>query len=1540
MNDNFKYYGFYGRKGNTNLPNYRASRQKASSDPQVNYKEFGVYVHTENRTIIEHLNKEYKDGNTTNGEHYPDVPNLTFMPIDGLPINEKDEVQELITSFYSLYLDASKQKISWGKLHAFGREYMYSGYDSELSKEIVDLYADEAEKEFNSKNNFLKNDFFKSLKIQKSRKCDNVHNVKNTVLNNDTRDSVGKEVILEDLLIKKNEQQLILGDLTEIKKYDNNPKTYLDPWLYRWTEFGFLVWNIMINKATVKCILDHSTALFPIQIVLSTNPNYLLYDQIDNDEINIKYIGYFIARINFEELEKPTIVVPECDRLYDTTFDKIHDTKQKYFVIFVFKNNTGNKVTEKYLLTDFRLQRIHFGNLTRSKKVLFIEIQQLMCSMLNEDETIKTTEPTEQIIKTTEPTEPTDKTIKTTEPTEPKQPIKTTGKTFTYLLSEYKYKKPQKINDICRSQEENKIILKILKETQVPEKQKLKLELELELELELKLELNLESITINNEILEILEEINKLIDRPNKDKEDKEEKKDKEEKELNDKLKIWYYIKKKTPKEQKELKEIWKKKENNKCYETWLDDETIKILDDNNIELVSESKSYNIFLAKKDINDIEKELIERVEGKDLFIGQKVVKVLKGTAKFENLTISEPLPDGKTKDYILFKCHFKWSEILNKKDKKLDKKYGHKKRFVIKHGDLNLIDNSKYSRDDPEYFNSKQYYEKELCIKGTCILDRDYITQTYNNIKYYNKNIHIPSNYLQYLEKYKKILNISDDTILEYIYNSLKKQSLQIKDNLEASEKINFINELNQIIEDNEQYTNTQKKLIEFEKQFNELIKKYSKSPDQPPVQPPDQPPVQPPDQPSVQPPDQPHVQLPDQPHVQLPDQPPVQPPDQPHVQLPDQPSDQPPDKKIVQYGGSNSINKIYKLIKKIKLFKYNLKHIILSNNSLYLDYIKLYSNIGLNLFHILNINNNNNNYKKYLSIDNYIYTYFLSFIPLIQHIKKGNILIFSNNINILLILDYYLNINIYSSITLVLIDIHIKSLIFFKNNITKFKNKDKIKIYYIGNILNNELINNIINFFPNTKFSNIIFDIFNNNKQIFYNILSIKICKELLINNGSFIQYSKIPDIKDNLIYLYYFIFKCFNYNIFDTHTYKFFEDNMYSLIYHKNFNYILNDEEENIINNLLNTDILQKTNFLKNITVDTLFIDYIYIKYLNIYYTLKNSAQKIFKKSYNILENKTIEQQGGYQINNTSILDGYNYKYTCTFLEKQLFLLHLNCLTKVYLYENKNLDNFYIYYDDILPADDNEYYRYYQDILKNMFKQLTWTNQYDKSKECIFISNNLDMYHKIKPKYALMDLKPDTDTDNNFFDGEILYTLYPFSNTDFKILVKEYNKIKKYSDNIFQELLDNNKFFSLCYNYDIYNINKVIPIKYLKLIPGYTDNLECILEYKILYNYFYCIHNITDHTIIMNKLFDITIDNENNIKYWINCTLNKFKNAENETDIMFKNIVKLNIEQHAKHQIQLLNDYGSEVLNKQKISKAIKILEKYASDRVYIQIL
>lgn len=1212
MDDNLKYYGFYGRKGNTDNINYRKN-YIPSIDPQVNNKEFGVYVHDFFEEIPKHLNYQYNISGKY-GKHYGNINNLTFIPIDSLSEKEKNKVQSLINVCYSFYIDDSNTKISWSKLHALGREYMYSGYNSELSKTIMDLIAEEANI-IADKINDISDSKYNLLKIQSKRKCDNIHNIHNIDKKEDVSHNYNK-IILEDYFINQNEKQLILGfgRNNDIQQYKNNPKIFNDPWLSRSSELGFYVWNIMINKATIKCILDNNPILFPIQIILSTNPNYLFYEQIEKSN-NIKYIGYFIARINLDKLENTQIIDPECERLYDYTFNKIQDSKEQYFVIFIFKNEDKNIKydIDRYILTDFRMQRIHWGDLTRSKRVLFIEIEQLMCSLLYE-------------------------------------------KTYFYLLSEYETGEMNNIIQKCNSQNE---------------------------------------------------EITNVINN---------------------------------------------KKNNKDCFEAWLHSSTFKLLNNNKIKL--KGQSYNIFVSKKKIEDIQKELENKIQC-----------FLPVNKDFKHLLITEKIDNDTVKEYILFPCHFKWETIINTNN---DKKYGNKKTFVLKHGYLDLVNDDNLTRNNPKYFDSEQYYKKELCINNNCIFNRDYIMHSIKHINLFNNNnISNPSNYNE------------------------------IKNNL------------------------------------------------------------------------------------------------------------------IQQNGGYKDFNSLIKIFNKIKLYKQNFKNIILSNKSLYLDNKEIYNRyLGFNIMHIFD--NNINTTDIYSNTSNYINNN-LFFLPLMQHIINGNILIISNNINVLVILDKYLNINI-SNITLVLVNININNLINIYS--IKFINKDKINIYYFGNLIKVELINNIINFFFNIKFANIILDIVDNNNQIFYNILGIKICKKLLNYKGSYIQFNKIPDPKDNLIYLYYFIFKCFRYNYYENHTNYLLKDNMYSLIYHKIFEYNLNDEEEIIIDQLLNNNSI---NLSSKISFHKLFIDFIYIKYLSMFYNLENYAEKIFKISYNIIENKINEQSGGYIINNNL---NVNTKYTCTFLDKQLFLLHLNLLTKVCLYENKKLDDFYIYYD-------NNHYGYYQDILKHMFQNITWKNYYDKTKKCIFISNNIHFYHKIKPKYALVDFKP--DANNNFFDGEILYTLYPFSNNNFKILLCEYNKIKQYSYNVFQELLDNNKLLNLYYSSDFYNINKIIPIKYLELIPGYINNFECILEYKIVYNYFYHIHNISDHHIIINKFFDININNE----FLITCVLNNFNN-----NIMFKNIIQLNIEQYAKHQIQLLKDYGLEVFDNNKINKAINILKKYASDKTYIHIL
>jgi hypothetical protein len=417
MNDNFKYYGFYGNKGKKDEINKRTDYQELSLDPQVNNKEFGIYVHNfTNDNIIEHLKKE--GDITLNNVLYSRVSNLTFVPKEGLDDKEIKEVQDLINTSYSLYLNKTGDKISWAKLHALIREYIYSGYDSKLSEDIVNLYAKKAEEEL--KNNIFDDDKKKFLEIQSKRTCDIIHTINN---HNDGNKQINNtDIILQDYIIKDNERQFILGGNDEIKDYKNNPKALVQPFIKRDINLGFFAWNLMINKAIVKCIFDNSDLLFPIQIILGKNPNFLFFEQIDINNEDIQYIGYFIARIDLDILKKPSNS-KGCERLYDYKNDRIPESKQQYFVLFIFKNKNSNvqNITDKYILTDFRLQRVHWGNLTRSKRVLFIEIQQLMCSLLNENENRE--------------------------------------KAYFYLLSEYQHGQNESINIKCKSQydEINKI---------------------------------------------------------------------------------------------------------------------------------------------------------------------------------------------------------------------------------------------------------------------------------------------------------------------------------------------------------------------------------------------------------------------------------------------------------------------------------------------------------------------------------------------------------------------------------------------------------------------------------------------------------------------------------------------------------------------------------------------------------------------------------------------------------------------------------------------------------------------------------------------------------------------------------------------------------------------------------------------------------------------------------------------------------------------------------------------------------------------------
>ena len=682
------------------------------------------------------------------------------MPIEGLPSEDIENVNELIAVCYKFFCVSDQDdRISWAKMHALSREYMYSGYNSELSKKIMDEIAEQAIIQLRD-NTKLNENQKENLRIQSERTCDKIHIVDH--LKKEETETYNSSTS-EDYILKKGEKQLILGFFgnDDIKQYKDNPYAYNEPWLSRSTKLGFFVWNIMINKAIMKCISDHSQTLFPIQLILSTNPNHLFYEQIDKNDKNIKYIGYFIARIKFDKLDIPENVVKECERLYNYENDKPPESQQQYFVIFIFKKlgiEFKNNI-DRYILTDFRLQRIHWGNLTRSKRVLLIEIQQLMCSSLSLLE-------------------------------------KSDNKIYFYFISEYKKGTNKLVNEICKSQKEEIDILKIeLKEKEITyEIEKLKKELK-----------DKKNI---NEIKNINDEIN------------------------NKEIELDKLIKKK----------INNKKKNKDCYQAWLHEDTIKEL--NQYELI-EGKSYNIFIAKKDLRELYTELYTRNEEK--IIKKEIFFFINDNSDFKYIDIYDK---KENKKYILFPCHFKWETIKKKKT------------FILKHGNLKFEDKD---------LESEKFYKEQLCIDNTCIFNRDFVVHPMKHIELFSENIEKPKNY---------------DDILQ-----------QIKE--------------------------------------NNLLYNYHE-------------------------------------------------------------------------GGSNHINKINKLIKKIKIYKYNFKQIILSNPSLYTDSYKNYSYIGYNLNNI--IYSLSNVKIKYSNMDNYIDKRLLQFIPFIQHIKEGNILIFSNNLNMLLLCKKYLNI--------------------------------------------------------------------------------------------------------------------------------------------------------------------------------------------------------------------------------------------------------------------------------------------------------------------------------------------------------------------------------------------------------------------------------------------------------------------------------------------------------------------------------------------------
>ena len=355
-------YGFYSYKGNDlNLREYIYKNKYSLKEKN--------YIHdlplnkdkdqNGDNIIIQHLrSKCIIDDNNNIIEYYPNIKSFQFVPYNNINQDDNDKIQELIDStYFTEQLNIKDDKVKWTTLNKL-KKFRYRGYSDDISKKIINSYSAKA-------NELLENKLYEipdnstvsgdstftdkrkdALNLTKQRTCENIH------LNPNPNPNTNSNLIILNELIDKN--QLLLSNIETGDKYNNYNKIYRDPYLLHSEKLGALSWNMVINKATINCIMNNDTEIFPIRIVLNMQPDKLYYDNIKDTGKYENYMGFFLIR--FEN---------DFDAL--TTNSKPHDSKEQYYIFFVFKNDSIFDF-KTYTLTNFRNNIIKLENLFYDKK--------------------------------------------------------------------------------------------------------------------------------------------------------------------------------------------------------------------------------------------------------------------------------------------------------------------------------------------------------------------------------------------------------------------------------------------------------------------------------------------------------------------------------------------------------------------------------------------------------------------------------------------------------------------------------------------------------------------------------------------------------------------------------------------------------------------------------------------------------------------------------------------------------------------------------------------------------------------------------------------------------------------------------------------------------------------------------------------------------------------------------------------------------------------------------------------------------------------
>jgi hypothetical protein len=437
IDENLKYMGLSGVDENGKI----RKLYKPPTDPSELTKDINTYIWNIDPNVIPHLKKYESDkGLYYLKDKNEQIPSLQFIPIEDLDQKIITDVQTYINNAYSYVDKLFEYPYELFNMH---HRNVYKGYELDYAKEIMDLTAKHSENILNLDNEFksnfklneihkiklnratnknkcnkikkINNKIFDSdheinnesdnkkyyinkglnykqkqaLLKNKERRCDNIHKVVGRVNKNNNKN----KILLQDLLINfkldtSQTRQLLFGNQPFVSRYNNNNKILIDPFIDNYLELGFLSYNKMTNKAITPCVIKNSDILFPCRVLINLNLNYNYFDNKANSILNNEYtyIGFFLVRLNINsniEIQ----MSDKCRKYYNFKDTYLPKSTEQYYVLFIYKKNSWNEfdqlkkkiIYHNYFIINYRCNFVNMGEITEYKRILYTEIQQLIC---------------------------------------------------------------------------------------------------------------------------------------------------------------------------------------------------------------------------------------------------------------------------------------------------------------------------------------------------------------------------------------------------------------------------------------------------------------------------------------------------------------------------------------------------------------------------------------------------------------------------------------------------------------------------------------------------------------------------------------------------------------------------------------------------------------------------------------------------------------------------------------------------------------------------------------------------------------------------------------------------------------------------------------------------------------------------------------------------------------------------------------------------------------------------------------------------------